>query len=399
METEHDILSVLGRERHVFRRDLKRFEGELADRIHGASFLVLGGAGSIGQAVVKAIFRRQPRRLHVVDVSENNLVEMVRDIRSSYGYIDGDFQTLPLDCGSREFEAFLEQSEPYDIILNFSALKHVRSEKDAFTLMRMVRANILNTARTLEYALSSGAKRYFAVSSDKAANPANAMGATKRIMELCLIRASDRIEVSSSRFANVAFSDGSLLYGFRHRLAKRQPLAAPEDVRRYFITAGEASSLCLMSCLLGKNREAFFPKLAEDFEAIDFRSIAERFLESHGYQPHPCESEDEARRRVDELSARGCWPCYFFTSDTTGEKPVEEFCMADEVVDLDRYCEIGVIRWAALEDGTGLDRLLLALDGLRGSGRWTRDEILEQLKSLLPEFRHQETGKFLDAKM
>lgn len=399
MEPEHRVLSILGRGRRMFDQDRQRFELDLAERVRGRSFLVLGGAGSIGQAVVKEIFRRDPGKLHVVDLSENNLVELVRDIRSSCGYIEGDFQALPLACGELEFELFLTQSEPYDFILNLSAMKHVRSEKDGLTLMRMLRTNVLDTEKTLDYARDRGVGRYFAVSSDKAVNPANAMGATKRAMELCLIRASSRIEVSSARFANVAFSDGSLLHGFTRRLAKRQPLSAPEDVRRYFITAEEAAVLCLMGCLLGGNREAFFPRLRGDFQALSFRTIAERFLESHGYRPHPCATEDEARGRVDELAARGCWPCYFFTSDTTGEKSIEEFQAAGENVDLDRYQEIGVVRWAALEDPTALDRFLEALRRMRGSGSWSREQILDELKSLLPEFRHQETGKFLDARM
>lgn len=396
LELDHATLSVLGRKRPLFNRDLGRCEAVVSDRVRGRSFLVMGGAGSIGQAVVKALFRRQPARLHVVDVSENNLVELVREVRSSYGYMAGDFQTLPLDCGDLEFKAFLEESEPYDYVLNFMAMKHVRSEKDGFTLMRMIRTNVLNTETTLAYARATGASRYFAVSSDKAANPANALGATKRVMELCLIRASEGIEVSSARFANVAFSDGSLLHGFTRRLAKRQPLSAPREIQRYFITADEASTLCLMSCLLGGNRESFFPKLSE---AVDFVSIAERFLTAHGYRAHPCATEDEARNRVDELAARGRWPCYFFASDTTGEKMIEEFLMTGESVDLDRYHEVGVIGWPPPADDGALDRFLEGIRDLRDAGRWTREEILERLRSLLPEFRHQETGKFLDARM
>ncbi len=396
---EESTLSILGRERPLFAADLERSEPELAARVRESSFLVLGGAGSIGREVVRAVFRRAPRRLDVVDVSENNLVELVRDLRSSIGYIDGDFRTLALDCGDLEFAAFLLATEPYDYVLNLAALKHVRSEKDPFTLMRMVRANVLNTEVTLRRAIESGSRRYFAVSSDKAANPANAMGATKRAMELCLVRAADEIEVSSARFANVAFSDGSLLHGFTQRLEKRQPLSAPEDVRRYFITAAEAGTLCLMGCLAGGNREAFFPKPSLGLAAVDFRSIAERFLAARGLEVHPCATEDEARARVEELAARGRWPCYFFASDTTGEKEIEEFFTADEEVDLERYLEIGVLAWGALESGAALDRFLAAIRRMRAAGSWTRDEILDELKALVPGFEHRETGKFLDSRM
>ncbi len=399
MVSEREILSILGRKRRFFAHDLEAAENALTAQIRQSSFLVLGGAGSIGQAVVKALFRRRPARLHVVDTSENNLVELVRDIRSSYGYIDGDFRTLPLDISQPEFDGFVGTSPGYDFVVNLSALKHVRSEKDAFTLMRMLVVNVLSTESSIDQACAMGARRYFSVSSDKAANPANAMGATKRVMERCLARAAGRIEISSARFANVAFSDGSLLHGFHQRLAKRQPLAAPQDVERYFITGSEAADLCLMACLLGNNRETFYPNVTRDFEAMNFRTIAERFLRAQGYRAHPCETEEEARSQVEPLAAKGLWPCYFFTSDTTGEKQIEEFYMADEKVDVDRYSEIGVVCWPAVDKDPPLDRFLTAIRTMRANGRWTRDEILGQLTSLLPEFQHQETGKFLDSKM
>ena len=399
METETTVLSLLDRDRRLFEADRRLAEPELAERVAAGSFLVIGGAGSIGQAVVKQLFRRRPRRLHVVDLNENGLVELVRDVRSSLGYIEGDFQTLPLDCGSPEFASFLEEAPGYDYVLNLSALKHVRSEKDPYTLMRMLRTNVLNTESTLGWSAERGARRYFAVSSDKAANPANAMGASKRVMELCLMRASRRVEVSSARFANVAFSDGSLLWGFGHRLAKRQPIAAPQDVRRYFITAEESATLCLLACLVGGNLESFFPAVGPGLTAVSFRLLAERYLAARGLEAHPCADEQEARARVEELAAQGRWPCYFFDSDTTGEKEIEEFHTAGEELDLDRFGEIGVVRWAPLADEGPLDDFLGRLEGALRRGRWTREEVLAGLKSLLPEFRHKETGRFLDQRM
>lgn len=398
MPDERQVLEILGREHPLFAQDLERHHQEVGEHIRGASFLVLGGAGSIGQELVKAIFPYEPARLHVVDVSENNLVELVRDLRSSLGYIDGDFRTLALDCGAPEFEAFWRSSPPYDAVLNLTALKHVRSEKDPFTLMRMLRTNVLNTERTLQQAIDGGVTRYFAVSSDKAAHPANAMGASKRAMELCLIRASDRIDVSSTRFANVAFSDGSLLQGFGHRVAKRQPLAAPLGVLRYFITGSEAGRLCLLAAVLGENRTTFIPA-PEDFPPLDFRSIAERYLRSRGLEPVACESEEEARGSVEELAARGQWPCFFQAGDTTGEKPLEEFSIDGEELVTDRYEEIDVIRWQGHEDEGRLDRFVAELQATLAAGAWSREQLLDQIKALVPEFEHRETGKFLDARM
>lgn len=400
MRDERQVLEILGRERPLFLKDLERHHQEVSERIPGASFLVLGGAGSIGQELVKAIFPYQPGRLHVVDVSENNLVELVRDLRSSLGYIDGDFRTLALDCGAPEFEAFWRSSPRYDAVLNLTALKHVRSEKDPFTLMRMLRTNVLNTERTLQQAIARGVPRYFAVSSDKAAHPANAMGASKRAMELCLIRASDRIHVSSTRFANVAFSDGSLLQGFGHRLAKRQPLAAPLGVQRYFITGSEAGRLCLLAAVLGDNLETFIPAPDDRFQALDFRSIAERYLRSHGLEPVACESEEEARGSVEDLAARGHWPCFFQAGDTTGEKPLEEFTIDGEEVVTDRFEEIDVIRWRRTEgEGRRLDHFLGELRTALEGGSWSREQLLDEIRSLVPEFQHRETGEFLDARM
>ena len=233
----------------------------LDSSVSESSFLVLGAAGTIGQAVTKEIFKRNPKKLHCVDISENNLVELVRDIRSEYGYIDGDFQTFALDVGSPIYDAFIESDGVYDYVLNLSALKHVRSEKDPYTLMRMIEVNILNTIKTIKQSKEKRVKKYFCVSTDKAANPVNMMGASKRIMELFLMRESVDMNISTARFANVAYSDGSLLHGFKMRMEKHQPIVAPNDVRRYFVSKEESGQLCLMSTILGDNCDIFFPKL------------------------------------------------------------------------------------------------------------------------------------------
>ncbi len=394
-----NILFIIGRNKDMFTEDISRFEQQLSSLVKEGSFLIIGGAGSIGQAVTKEIFQRNPARLHVIDISENNLVELVRDIRSSLGYMDGDFRTLALDCGGLEFHAFLHAQEPYDYVLNLSALKHVRSEKDPYTLMRMISANVLNTEELLQYAVGSNCRKYFAVSTDKAVNPVNAMGATKRVMEMCMMRASQWIPISTARFANVAFSDGSLLHGFRQRIAKRQPLSAPQDVKRYFVTAKEAGELCMMSALLGENRDLFFPKLSEQFQMIDFTTIAVRYLENLGYEPYVCDTEDQARQLVEELLPKKLWPCCFFNSDTTGEKSYEEFHTDTEIVDIERFNAIGVVKNSMFVDEGRLERFLDKVQSLRQSGRWTKEELMEPLRDLVRNFDHKETYKYLDSKM
>lgn len=395
----NDILHLIGRVNPLFDDDVAEWESQITDRIRGSSFLVVGGAGSIGQAVVKELFKRDPRRLHVVDISENNMVELVRDLRSSFGYIQGDFRTFVLDCGSREFDVFLGCEGPFDYILNLSALKHVRSERDSYTLMRMIEVNILNANGMLARAAEQGTQKYFCVSTDKAANPVNMMGASKRIMEAYLMRWSERIRVSSARFANVAFSDGSLLHGFAQRIAKRQPLSAPCDIRRYFITPQESGELCLMSCLLGENRDIFFPKLDDGLHLIPLTDIARRYLERAGYEAQECATEEEARVRVEELTERGKWPCYFFRSDTTGEKEFEEFTTSRDVLDMLRFRSIGVIKNEPVAAGDSLERFLAGVAELRSAGVWTKPELVSLFKEVVPEFEHNETNKNLDGRM
>lgn len=393
-------LSLIGRERKLFTEDIDSHEKSLTERISGASFLIIGGAGTIGQAVTKEVFKRNPGALHVVDVSENNLVELVRDIRSSLGYIAGDFQTLPLDCGSLEFDVFLENSKfKYDYILNLSALKHVRSEKDPYSLMRMINVNVLNTEKTVGQAINMGSKKYFCVSTDKAANPVNMMGASKRIMELFLMRRSLQIPISTARFANVAFSDGSLLHGFHQRILKHQPIAAPNDVRRYFVTFQESGELCLLSCLLGDNRDIFFPKLNEELNLVTFSDIAIRFLEKAGYEAVPCSSEDEARKRVGEFSRQRKWPCYFFKSDTTGEKDFEEFYMEHEKLDLNKYTDVGIVRSELKFEHEKLEYFEGEIESLKRNRKWSKESLVSLFRELLPEFMHEEKGKYLDSKM
>ena len=398
-----NILPLIGRTQPLFTEDLAKREKELTETVHNSRFLVIGGAGTIGSAICRELFARDPRVLHVVDISENNMVELVRDIRSSKGYGTGEFATFAIDCGSDIFRAFMKEQKEriggYDYVFNTSALKHVRSEKDPYTLMRMIDTNIFNTDSTMLQAKECGAKKYFCVSTDKAANPVNMMGASKRIMEMYLNRRSLEMPVSTARFANVAFSDGSLLYGFNRRLEKNQPIAAPNDVRRYFVTPKEAGELCMLSCLTGENRDIYFPKLDEELNLVTFSHIAEKYLTSLGYEPVQCATEQEARDRVSELKAKHQYPVYFFASDTTGEKDFEEFYMDGETLDLDKFTSIGIVKKGADYDEAKLQMFSDTIAKLRGAGTWSRKDLVDLFNEMLPEFHHKETGKFLDSRM
>ena len=395
----NEILKLIGRKNGLLTEDINKNREELEKIISSSSFLVIGGAGSIGQAVTKEIFKRKPIKLHVVDISENNMVELVRDIRSSFGYIDGDFQTFALDIGSIEYDAFISADGKYDYVLNLSALKHVRSEKDPFTLMRMIDVNVFNTDKTLQQSIENATKKYFCVSTDKAANPVNMMGASKRIMEMFLMRKSLDIKISTARFANVAFSDGSLLHGFNQRIQKRQPIVAPNDIKRYFVTPQESGELCLMSCIFGENRDIYFPKLSENLHLISFSDIAVKYLEHLGYEPYLCENEDEARELSKTLPEQGKWPCLFTSSDTTGEKDFEEFFTDKETLDMDRFENLGIIKNKADFNEELLNNFEDIIKGFKENLSWSKEEIVKEFHKMIPDFGHKETGKYLDSKM
>ena len=393
------ILKLIGRNKLLFSNDIGRSSKKLQYIVSNSTFLIIGGAGSIGQAVVKEIFKRKPEKLHVVDINENNLTELVRDIRSSFGYIKGDFRTYALDVGSIEYDAFIQSDGKYDYVLNLSALKHVRSEEDPFTLMRMIDVNVFNTDKTIRQSIENGVKKYFCVSTDKAANPINMMGASKRIMEMFLMRRSLDINISTARFANVAFSDGSLLHGFNQRIEKRQPIAAPSDIRRYFVTPQESGELCLMSCIFGENRDIFFPKLSEALHLMSFSDIAIKYLEDKGFEPYLCSTEDEAREMIKTLPEQGKWPCLFTTSDTTGEKDFEEFYTEKETLDMERFVNLGVIKNEPEYDENQLNNFESNISKLKSSMKWNKKEIVGEFFKMIPEFDYHDNGKYLDGKM
>ena len=394
-----DFFDCIGRKNGIFDLDISNHESEISKIISKSSFLILGGAGTIGMSVTKEIFQRKPKKIYVVDISENNLVELVRDLRSSYGFYDLDFKTFALDIGSSEYDSFINSQKSFDYVLNLSALKHVRSEKDRFTLMRLVRTNIFNTEKTLQQSIDKGTKKYFCVSTDKAANPVNLMGASKKIMEFFLHQKSHKINISSARFANVAFSDGSLLYGFEKRLQNNQPIAAPSDIKRYFVSKKEAGQLCLMSCIYGNEMDIFFPKLNKKIDLINISDVAKSFVRLKGYEPFQCKSEKEARLLMKTLPSKGLWPCFFSKSDTTGEKSFEEFFTISEEIDNNSFKNIGIVKKSNDYEKKDLSSFKKSIDEMLINKNWTKENIIKQFKFLLPSFKHHEKDKFLDDKM
>lgn len=394
-----EILNLVGRRNPLFQNDLPEYENILKETIHGSKVLIIGGAGSIGQHVVKEVFKRNPKVLHVVDISENNMVELVRDIRSSLGYMEGETLFVPICMGSVEFQLFWSENSPYDYVFNLAAMKHVRSEKDHFSLMRMINTNIMYTQKTYQLSSDSGAKKYFAVSTDKAANPANLMGATKRLMEILLAQQEGKTSVSTARFANVAFSDGSLLHGFNSRLTKKQPLSAPKDIKRYFMSGQEAGLLCLFSAAIGKDQEIYFPNLDPAENLITFSQIAERYLASKGFEAVEMSSEDEARELAEEMIAQKKWPCYFFNSDTSGEKPFEEFFSTSDDVNWDRHQDLGVINGIVNTTEKPMSEFIDKVKRIIENRAWDKEQLVELIKIYCPTLQHVETGKFLDGKM
>lgn len=404
---------VTGRSRSLFADDLAAHDDELRTAIEGRSLLVVGGAGTIGAAFIREALRYRPARLVVVDTSENGLTELTRDLRSTADqFVPDAYTTYPIDFGSATFarlfaaEAASAQG-PFDIVAHFAAHKHVRSEKDRYSIEAMVRNNVLSSVRLLDLVADSGAARFFCVSTDKAANPANVMGASKKLMEDAVIAyaAEGLVPATTARFANVAFSAGSLPAGFLERIAKGQPLSAPRDVRRYFVSPQESGQLCLAACVLGTPGDIAFPRLGAS-TMLTFDAIADALLDELGYVPERFATEDEARAAA--RSARPAregeredrtWPVHYFASDTSGEKPAEEFHTDDEPVDLDRFAAIGIVRPEPPSDVAGIRATAEALGALFERDVLDKAEIVETIGRLVPTFSHVETGRGLDARM
>lgn len=393
-------VNVTKRPKSMFIDDIKSTKDTLTKKIEGKTVLVIGGAGSIGSSFIKALLPFKPASLVVVDTNENALAELTRDLRSTKGmYVPDDFVTYPMDFASPVFEKMFQKRGGFDIVGNFSAHKHVRSEKDIYSVEALLQNNVLHAKLLLDLLAEYPPEEYFCVSTDKAANPVNIMGASKRIMEDVIFSYSDKFPVKTARFANVAFSNGSLPAGFLARIQKLQPLSAPSDVRRYFVSPEESGQICLLAAMLGENRAIFFPKLAEA-QMMTFDGIARSLLEEYGYEVLECSSDEEAIDKAENLKhGSNLYPVHFSISDTSGEKPFEEFVTETETADYDRFQSLGVITGKEIPDKDGVAKLFADLNAAFAKEETTKEEVIAIMKAYLPNFEHIETGKSLDSKM
>lgn len=391
---------VLHRENSMFLQDIRSYKTELWKKIENKSVLVIGGAGSIGSSFIKAILPYHPASLVVVDINENALAELTRDIRSTKGaFVPEDYVTYPMDFASIVFDKMFRHRKGFHIVANFSAHKHVRSEKDIYSVEALIRNNVLYAKKLLDLLVEFPPEMYFCVSTDKAANPVNIMGASKRIMEDVIFSYSDKFPVKTARFANVAFSNGSLPAGFLARIQKGQALSAPSDVKRYFVSPEESGQICMLACMLGKNREIFFPRLEEE-QMMTFDQIAIKLLKEYGYEALQCESDEEAidiSTRLEKGSKK--YPVHFSKSDTSGEKSYEEFYTSAEKVDLGRFQSLGVITEKEIPEKENIDFLFVKLDQIFEKEGTRKEDVVCVLREYLPNFEHIETGKSLDSKM
>lgn len=391
---------VTQRPQSMFLQDIENNRKILIKKIEGRSVLVVGGAGSIGASFIKAILPFKPAKLVVVDINENALAELTRDIRSTKDlYVPENYITYPMDFASNVFKKMFRKHGGFDIVANFSAHKHVRSEKDIYSVEALLQNNVLNAKMLLDLLTEFPPEEYFCVSTDKAANPVNIMGASKRIMEDLIFSYSDKYPVKTARFANVAFSNGSLPAGFLARIQKLQPLSAPSDVKRYFVSPEESGQICMLACMLGNNREIFFPKLEQE-QMMTFDKIATALLQNHGYDVIECENDEEAIEKSKELRrGSSLYPVYYSESDTSGEKAYEEFFTTKELVDFNRMSALGVVTDKEIPDKHKLQILFEELNSAFANDEVTKAEIVFILKKYLDNFEHIETGKTLDSKM
>ena len=391
---------VTKRPTSMFYPEIENNQEALSEKIAGKSVLVIGGAGSIGSSFVRALLPFKPASLVIVDINENALAELTRDLRSTKGmYVPDDYIPYPIDFASPVFEKMFKNRGGFDIVGNFSAHKHVRSEKDIYSVEALLQNNVLHAKKLLDLLVEFPPEEYFCVSTDKAANPVNIMGASKRIMEDVIFSYSDRFPVKTARFANVAFSNGSLPAGFLARIQKLQPLSAPSDVRRYFVSPEESGQICLLAAMLGDNREIFFPKLVEA-QMMTFDAIGTELLKAHGYEALLCESDEEAIEKSEALqNGSHLYPVHYSVSDTSGEKSFEEFVTDEETADMNRFASLGVITDKQVPDKNRVEKLFIELQAVFEQPKTTKEEVIRIIKGYLPNFEHIETGKSLDNKM
>lgn len=384
----------------MFYEDVQDNKEELTRKIKDKTVLVIGGAGSIGSSYIKAILPFEPKTLVVVDTNENGLAELTRDLRSTKGmFVPADYIPYPMDFASATFEKMFRARGGFDIVANFSAHKHVRSEKDIFSVEALIKNNVLHAKKMLDLLAEFPPEEYFCVSTDKAANPVNIMGASKRIMEDVIFAYSDKFPVKTARFANVAFSNGSLPAGCLARLQKLQPISAPSDVKRFFVSPEESGQICMLSCMLGNNREIFFPKLEEE-QMMTFDVIATELIKAHGYDVLYCESDEEAIDKAEDLkTGSNKYPVHYSVSNTSGEKSFEEFYTDEETVDMNRLKSLGIVTEKSLVELEKVNILFNELDEAFKSDDVSKERVVEIIASYLPNFEHIEKGKSLDSKM
>ncbi len=390
---------ITKRLKSLFINDIENNKEILKDKINGKNVLVIGGAGTIGSSYIKAILKFKPSKLVVVDINENGLTELTRELRSEEGqFIPEQFITYPMSFGDPVFEKMFLSHGPFHIVANFAAHKHVRSEKDQFSIEAMIENNVFKAKTFLDLLLKNKPEHFFCVSTDKAANPVNVMGASKKLMEEVIMAYSSEIQITTARFANVAFSNGSLLAGYVERLFKNQPISCPSDVKRFFVSPEESGQICMLACMLGKSGEIFFPNLEEE-EQVYFKEITIDFFKASNRKIQLCASDQEARQIASKLDETKPYPVYFFESDTSGEKLYEEFFTETDELDLEHFQSLGVIKNARKVSISQIEDCLNDLKNVMNSGPYDKMSIVESLKKYLPDFQHIETGKSLDQKM
>lgn len=384
----------------MFASDIEANKEELSKEIKDKKVCVIGGAGSIGSSFIKAVLCFEPKSVVVVDLNENGLAELVRDVRSTEGlYVPNEFRCYTLNFADPIFERIFREEKGFDIVANFSAHKHVRSEKDKYSVQALIENNDIKAKKLMDLLKVYPPKHFFCVSTDKAANPVNIMGASKRIMEDLVMAYNQYFKVTTARFANVAFSNGSLPDGWLHRLMKRQPLAAPSDVKRYFVSPEESGQICMLACILGKPGEVFFPKLGED-QMLTFSSICDDFVEAEGFAKKDCSSDEDAKAYASTMgNDTKDYPVVYFKSDTTGEKAYEEFYVPGEKIDMQRFLSLGVVEQTARHDMKEVNSFFDKLEGIFVKDDFTKADVVEAIKEFIPNFEHEEKGKNLDQRM
>lgn len=392
--------SITKRQESFFQADLEKFHNQLTEAIYGKAILVIGGAGTIGSSYIRSVLKYKPSKLYVVDISENGLTELTRDLRSTLGgYVPEDYKTYPINFNDEVFYRMLAKEGPFDIVANFSAHKHVRSEKDHYSITALLENNVIRAEKFIRVLSQNPPQHFFCVSTDKAANPVNIMGASKKIMEEMIMAYANSFPITTARFANVAFSNGSLLDGFIQRLMKKQPFSVPTDVKRYFVSPDESGQICMMACMLGQTGEIFFPKL-EEHQLTSFKDITEAFVKSLGMEVIPFDSEEKAKEYAATMPQdTKYWPVHYFSSDTSGEKSFEEFFTDNEVLDLEFFNSLGVIKNAPRRSLAEIHSMIDKLSSTLNNPAVTKASIVEVMTEFLPTFHHIETGKNLDQKM